>query len=284
MRHTTEIIVVDNNSTDHSVAEIKKIVSDYKKTILISLIQNQENVGFAKANNQALKVAQGKYILLLNSDTIVQTGALEVLVNAFQTAQAAPQHDKLGLVAASLWNQNGTYQPQGGDQVSLLAAKVQWLMLDDLPIIGKYLPSLQRKLNQPSINRPVQLMGWVGATALCFSRKLYEAIGGLDESIFMYAEDIEFCLRAKRAGWESAIVHQAKVTHIGSASGNSEQAKLGEVRGLLIFWPNYFGSTSTFLLKIIITMGCCLRIALFTLIERDERAKTYNKILNQLWV
>lgn len=279
-----EVFVVDNDSTDDSAKIIQSLITKFSNVLPLQLIQNKENLGFAKANNQALKQTRGEYLLLLNSDSIVQNGALEALVNALQTAELTNKNNKLGLVAASLWNPDGSYQSQGGDQISLIAAKVQWLMLDDLPIIGKFLPSLQKKLKQPPLDQSIQPMGWVGATALCFPRKLYESIGGLDESIFMYAEDMEFCLRAQRAGWGSAIAHQAKIVHVGSASSNSQQAKLGEVRGMLQFWPKYFGETSTLLLKLILSFGSCLRFCLFRLIGRGAQANIYSKILRQLWV
>lgn len=281
---TSEIFVVDNDSTDDSVKIIQSLITKSSNVLPLKLIQNKENLGFAKANNQALKQARGEYILLLNSDTIVRNGALEVLVTALQATNSTDEKNRLGLVAASLWNPDGSYQSQGGDQISLLAAKAQWLMLDDLPVIGKYLPTLQRRQTQPPSNQLIQPMGWVGATALCFSRRLYEKIGGLNELIFMYAEDMEFCLRAQRAGWGSAIAHQAKIVHVGSASSNSEQAKLGEVRGILQFWPKYFGETSTLLLKLIFSFGSCLRFCLFTLLGRGAQANIYSKILRQLWV
>ncbi len=281
---SSEIFVVDNNSADDSIKIVKSLITKSSNVLPIQVIQNKENLGFAKANNQALKQARGEYILLLNSDTIVQTGALEALVNALQTTELTNKKNKVGLVAASLWNSDGSYQSQGGDKISLLAAKVQWLMLDDIPIIGKYLPTLQRRSGHPPLNQPIQPLGWVGATALCFSRRLYEKIGGLNELIFMYAEDMEFCLRAQRAGWGSAIAHRAKIVHVGSASSNSDQAKLGEVRGMLQFWPTYFGKTSTLLLKLIFSFGSCLRFCLFTLLGRGAQANSYSKILRQLWV
>jgi len=279
-----EVFVVDNDSTDDSAKIIQSLITKFSNVLPLQLIQNKENLGFAKANNQALKQARGEYLLLLNSDTIVQNGALEALVNALQSTNLTDERNKIGLVAASLWNPDGSYQPQGGDQISLLAAKVQWLMIDDIPIIGQYLPTLQRRQTQPPSDKFIQPMGWVGATALCFSRRLYEKIGGLNESIFMYAEDMEFCLRANRAGWGSAIAHLAKIVHVGSASSNSQQAKLGEVRGMLQFWPKYFGETSTLLLKLIFSFGSCLRFCLFSLIGRGAQANIYSKILRQLWV
>ncbi len=279
---SSEVIVVDNDSSDNSQAIIKDFIKKCAETVPIKLIQNKANLGFAQANNLALKQARGEYFLLLNSDTIVQTGALETLVKVLQTSPAQTKNKQLGLVAASLWNPDGSYQPQGGDQISLLSAACQWLMLDDLPIIGNYLPTLQRR-QSPTNNPPaIQSMGWVGATAVCFPRQLYESVGGLDESIFMYAEDVEFCLRANQAGWKSAIAHQAKVTHLGSASSSISQAKIGEARGVLKIWPKYFGSFSTFFLKLIIYWGSMQRLVLFTLLGRSSQARTYQQLLRQL--
>lgn len=279
---SSEIIVVDNDSSDSSQAEIKNFIKNDAKTIPIKLIQNKTNLGFAQANNQALKQAGGDYLLLLNSDTIVQTGALETLVEVLQTPKEIAQNTQLGFVAASLWNSDGSYQPQGGDQISLLSAVCQWFMLDDLPVFGKYLPTLQRRQFLTTNSPTIQPMGWVGATALGFPRRLFEAIGGLDESIFMYAEDVEFCLRAQRAGWNSVIAHQAKIIHVGSASSSTNQAKIGEARGLLKIWPKYFGDLSTVILKLIIYWGSLQRLILFTLLGRSSQARIYQQLLLQL--
>lgn len=279
---SSEIVVVDNHSTDNSINVIEKLIKQSTQQIPIKLIKNQINLGFSKANNLAIKNSRGKYLLLLNSDTVVQTGALESLIKNFQNPNRIFQQYQLGLIAASLWNPDDTYQPQGGNQISLLAAACQWLMLDDLPLIGKFLPTLQHRDYQLDHKLTLQPMGWVAATALCFPRKLYDSIGGLDESIFMYSEDLEFCLRAQRRGWGSAIAYPARITHLGSASSTSSQAKLGEVKGLLKIWPKYFGNFSTTLLKLIILIGSCQRIILFTLLGRNQQVLVYKQILNLL--
>lgn len=284
LQNKFEIILVDNDSQDDSVKHIEQFKQKQRLNTQLQIIKNQSNEGFAKANNRALQQALGKYVLLLNSDTIVQPGALESLINSFESQHPETSADQLGLVAASLWNPDGSYQSQGGDQISLLSAKVQWLLLDDLPVIGQYLPTLQRKQSHPPANRTFQPMGWVGGTALCFPELLYKSLGGLDENIFMYAEDMEYCLRAQKAGWQCGINHTAKVTHYGSASGSSEKAKLGEVVGLRYIWKKHFSTPSALALRLIIFSGALLRVVLFSILGKASLAKTYRTILQSVIV
>ena len=123
----TEIIVVDNDSKDGTV----KTVRDTFKSKNISVISNKHNKGFASANNQGIKKAKGKYIILLNSDTITQKGGLNTLVETFErfplddtTSTLASEQDlidKLGILTPTLLNPDGTLQPQGGDLPNLFS-------------------------------------------------------------------------------------------------------------------------------------------------------------------
>lgn len=282
LKNRVEVIVIDNKSSDNSTEVIEKTLATAPNILHGQLIKNQTNAGFAQANNLGLAKAKGEFLLLLNSDTVVQTGALDALINGLQSTAAKEQ--RVGLLAASLWNPDGTYQNQGGDQVSLLAVASQWLLLDDLPFVGVFLPSMQKKY-QGNIPKPsFQTFGWVAATALCFSHETYKQLGDLDKSIFMYAEDVEYCLRAQKAGLNVALTQQARITHIGSASGSSDQAVLGEVRGLLSIWPHYFSQRSTICLKLLIGLGSVLRITVFGLSGNGAKAKLYAKVLKSLWV
>src|SRR5579859_2426975 len=131
LRNNTEIIIVDNNSEDDTLQSIK---AEFSHSSYIKILKNTENVGFALANNQGIENASGQYILLLNSDTIVQIGALEKLVTAFE------QREHLGVVATTLVNPDGSLQRQGGNFPTLVSLTTHMLFLDDIPVIGKLLP------------------------------------------------------------------------------------------------------------------------------------------------
>ena len=180
---SSETIVVDNASADDSAAMVRAEFPE------VTLIVNTDNFGFARANNQAIRASSGRYVVLLNSDTIVPPGALETLV-AFLDA-----HPEAGVVGPRLLRPDGTAQPYafGGD-----------------PTLG-YL--LRRGINRLIFQRPlhdwttdtVQQVDWVSGACLMVRREAIDRAGLLDESIFMYFEDNDWCLRIRQAGWHDLL-------------------------------------------------------------------------------
>ena len=285
LANQTEIIVVDNNSGDDSVEALKKNPS-------LKIITNQKNLGFAAANNQGIKIAQGQYLLLLNSDTIVQTGALEALVKTLQshplddTSSALRYNeqaiDRLGIISAQLQNPDHSIQPEGGSLPSLITLFNQMLFLDDLPIIGKKLPSSQETGRRyQSASTQLINKGWVAGTAMMIRREVINEIGDLDENIFMYGEDVEFCLRASSHHWDIAEMATAKIIHLGSASSSSAQAIKGELKAYLYIWSKHFPVWQMPFLKLIIKLGCGLRLIVFGTMRVDlKRRQVYKELLS----
>ncbi|HEX7017649.1 MAG TPA: glycosyltransferase family 2 protein [Patescibacteria group bacterium] len=290
LKGKSEIIVVDNNSSDDSVETIK-IFKKNLKNVTLNLIENKENVGFARANNQAIKESHGQYLLLLNSDTIVQPGSLETLINTFDsrpidelTAYSSIANratDKLGIVAAQLRNPDGSIQPQGGSFPTLVSLASHLLMLDDLPLIGKLFPSTQHT-GKRSISSQQELtpMDWVGGTAMMIRRQVFDDVGLFDEQIFMYGEDVEFCLRAHHHHWDSVIQNQAPIVHLGSASSSSASALVGELKGYLHIWAKHKPLWQMPIVRWLIDLGCRLRIFLFgTILGEASKAEVYKAAL-----
>lgn len=265
-----ELIIIDNASSDNSIKLIKNLLENQTSLTNWQVISNKSNVGFAKANNQAIKIAQGEYFLLLNSDTVVQP---EAIVNLLQFAQES--NPSIGLIAASLLNPNHTYQPQGGFFPSLLTLAIQQFFLDDLPLVGRFLPSLQFRYRRAE---DVQNADWVGGTALLIKQSVIDKIGLLDESIFMYAEDIDYCYRAKQAGFQAVIYHQSQIMHLGSGSSSSASAIRGEVRGVLNFFRKYRPAWQLPTAQVIIWSGAVFRQLLFVVVGQPERARIYQDV------
>lgn len=292
----SEIIIVDNNSQDDSIAMLKRLAKS-SKVVPIFLILNQENLGFAQANNQGIKQATGEFILLLNSDTRVRPDALTQLINSFTqhpldgtTARLSSHQgklDHLGILAASLLNEDGSYQPQGGSLPTLTRLAVQMLLLDDLPLIGKLLPTVQ-ETGRAAVRRShrsaqLQQKGWVAGTAMMIRRQVFEEVGMLDPNIFMYGEDVEFCMRTKHKHWDVAVDPQAEVVHLGSASSSGEQAILGEIKAYLYIWAKHKPHWQRRFLKIGLYLGITLRIGLYRFVVKNNKlAKTYQQALNLL--
>jgi hypothetical protein len=304
LRKKTEVFVVDNNSSDDSVAKIKKYARTSQLTITV--IANDKNLGFAAANNQAIKQATGRYLLLLNSDTIVQLGKMEKLVQAFEftpdeatavLSSARNKLDHLGILAATLLNSDGTIQPQGGSFPSLSSLFFHMTLLDDLPLIGKLLPSTQHtglrtnqtakltiddNLELPPEKHDLIQSDWVGGTALMIKRATVTEIGLLDENIFMYGEDVEWCMRARAHHWDVAIHNGAYITHLQSQSSTSQNALKGELLGYLYIWSKHKPLWQLPLVKAIVLIGIILRISLFHLLNQPAKAQVYTHILNSI--
>lgn len=286
----TELFVVDNDSKDDSVSKLKNWKKNHK--LALTLIENKQNVGFAKANNQAIKQASGELILLLNSDTIVQKGALSQMVADFTPIDnitsglesAGDKIDRLGILAPRLLNMDKTHQPQGGNFPNLLTLFIQMTMLDDLPMIGKYLPSTQHtgKSDREKSASGLLPREWVGGTAMMIRREMIEQIGDLDENIFMYGEDTEYCLRAKKHLWDRAIDHRAKVIHLGSASSSSQAAIKGELKAYLYIWGKHMPIWQLDVARVIIKLGLILRVILFSVLPKPKKRKLYSDLLSEI--
>ena len=304
LKNKTEVFVVDNNSSDASVEKLKAFRRSTE--LQITIIENTTNSGFAAANNQAIEKSSGKYILLLNSDTVVQLGALDKMIAAFEYVADAPTAvlssrsrdlDHLGILAATLLNEDETTQPQGGSFPSLASLFFHMSLLDDLPFIGNFLPSTQHtgmRQNQKSsvsLNSSADeltakpdllLTDWVGGTAMMIRRSVIKEVGLLDDAIFMYGEDVEFCMRASAHHWDVAIHNGAYITHLGSRSGSSENALKGELLGYLYIWSKHKPLWQLPLTKGILLFGIFLRIILFSILNKRQKAAIYLRLLHSV--
>ncbi|KUK79077.1 MAG: Family 2 glycosyl transferase, partial [Microgenomates bacterium 39_7] len=249
----------------------------------------------------ALETSKGEFVLLLNSDTIIQKGALPQLLSSFanhpleaSTAHLSSARDKLdhlGILAATLLNSDGSHQPQGGSLPSLISLFTMMFFIDDLPVVGTIFPTVQetgqaakhRQFIKHQLTNKLIQKGWVAGTAMMIRKEVINDIGLLDSNIFMYGEDIEYCLRAKNHHWDVAIDPQAKVTHLGSASSSSENAILGEIQAYLYIWAKHKPHWQRRFAKMILYWGLTLRIFIYKfIISRPTRAKTYKKALDLL--
>ncbi len=157
----------------------------------VRLIENSENVGFARANNQAIALAQGRYVLLLNSDTVVPDGALASLI-AF-----AEGHPEAGVVGARLLNPDGSFQAGPNRFPTLLSTVLgAWGVVQYLTR-NSYYPSLG-----PEHSREAQQCDWVGGACLLARRSAIDQVGLLDEQFFMNSEEVDWCFRMKQHGWQ----------------------------------------------------------------------------------
>lgn len=197
-----EIIIVDNASTDGSTEMIEAQHSN------VLLIKNNENLMFAKANNQAMAVAQGDYLLLLNSDTIIQKGSIKRLVD-FLSA-----HPKVAAVGPKVLNVDGTLQSKGFPLSPILWGILRSLSINKLP------EKLKKQMSAKyfwSADDFAQVL-WISGCCMLLKHAVVKEIGGLCEEFFFYCEDTEWCYRANKAKYEIWYVPTAVITHIGGSS------------------------------------------------------------------
>jgi len=202
---STEVIIVDNASTDGSVAMVRTEFPD------VRLIVNSGNPGFAAANNQGIAVAQGRYVLLLNPDTEVVGDALATMV-AF-----ADDHPDVGVVGPQLLNPDGSVQSSRRRFPTLATAFFEstWLQ----PYAPRRLLERYCVLDRP--DGAVLDVDWVKGAALMARRKAIEQVGRMDERFFMYSEELDWCRRFREAGWRVVYLPAAQIVHYEGKS--SEQ-------------------------------------------------------------
>jgi N-acetylglucosaminyl-diphospho-decaprenol L-rhamnosyltransferase len=249
-----EVIVVDNASTDDSVAVTRERFPHVK------ILENQDNVGFARANNQATLASQGRYMLFFNSDAILLPNAAQAL---FDLAEANPH---AGIVGAQLRNPDGSFQASHTPFPDLWK---EFMILSGLGrlILGRWYPSYG-----PEENRGPQVVDYVEGACLLVRRSAFGEVGGLDEDYFMYAEEVDWCYAMKENGWQVWYQPAARVIHLGGGSSQNRrtQKESNLYKSRVRFFRKHYGRLAAAILKLqilvftgikIIVHGCLRRVS-----------------------
>ena len=265
-----EVFVVDNASTDGSAAMVRE------RFPWVHLIENRENVGFARANNQALQQASGRYAVLLNSDTQVLPGALQTLLD-FMDA-----HPRAGACGPLLLNADGSLQ--ASCHPVLTAGREFWRLC--------FLEKLWPRATYPQhrwsreTSHPVEV---IKGACLVLRQEALAEVGLLDERYFMYTEEMDLCARLLQAGWENTWVPQAQVIHYGEASSKqaSEAMFVALYRSKVQFQRKLFGAGAARRFKVALFIAYLPRAALMTAASLvtprlAPRACTYRHLLREL--
>ncbi len=201
-----EIIVVDNGSQDGSREYLRNIE---KKRNNIKIILNNENFGFARANNQALEQARGKIILFLNPDTEIREESLQKAIKFMEN-----NHD-CGALGCQLIGLDGKTQPSVRNFPTILSQAMIFLKLQYLfPKIIWLKEYFQINFNYEKIGEVNQIAG----TFIMTKREVIDQVGGFDESFHLWFEDVDFCYRVKKAGWKVIYIPESKILHYGGQS------------------------------------------------------------------
>ena len=204
----SEVIVVDNASADGSVNMLRR---EYP---WVKLYANTFNFGYGAAANQGIAGCSAPYVLLLNTDTVLQRGALEALAGYLNDRPQA------AIVGPRLTDPDGTLQascyPFPTPFHTFLENSAWAVFLGRL--IRRYVPLIRRLYLRTWPHDTARVVPWVKGAAIAIRRTVFEATGGFDEAFFMYFEDADLCYRLKAAGWQ---VHFAPVTTVVHAGGLS---------------------------------------------------------------
>lgn len=193
-----EVVVVDNASTDGSAAMVAERFPQTR------LQENRANVGFTRANNQGITSSNGRYVLLLNSDAEIVGDALETIVTYLDT------HSEVGVVGPLLLNSDGSVQSSRRRFPTLATGFVESTVLQEyLPRSGLLSRFYVDDIAPDSAHR----VDWVVGACFAVRRAAIEQVGIMDEGFFMYFEEVDWCWRMKKAGWQVAFLPAAQVIH-----------------------------------------------------------------------
>ena len=255
-----EIVVIDNGSTDDSVAMLKKLQS---QNPVIKTIFNQKNKGFGGANNQGIKIATGDYLLFLNSDTLIKDKA------PLRMAQFLKENPQVGVVGCRLLNKDGSSQPSAGPFPS---PRITFIMLFTEHWLGDLVRSSFAKEKE---------VDWVMGAAMMVKKEVITKAGLMDEGIFMYMDEVEWCYRIKKAGFKVMFYPGAEITHLFGASSKSGRTDpiLNIYRGLLYFYKKHYFPSQLFILKIMLKLKAVGALILGFLTNNRYLKQTYVQAL-----
>jgi GT2 family glycosyltransferase len=254
-----EVIVVDNASTDGSVEALR---SSFPGAVYI---ENEKNLGFAKANNQAIKRSAGRFVALLNTDTVLTPGALATIVKFMESDGRA------GISGGQLLNGDGTLQNSIANIPTLATELLNKSLLKLL--LPKRYPGKKSRFEKPT-----EVESVIGA-CMVVSRRAIDRAGALDESFFFFFEETDWCLTMKKNGFLVFFHPHARIYHLQgqTAKKNLAAARVEYWKSRYIFFRKHYSLLANIILKAGLLLRLCLSIVL-QLPASVASARTRNKL------
>ena len=265
-----EVVVVDNNSSDGSVEMVR---SDYP---WVTLHANRTNLGYGAAANQAIASCSTQYVLLLNSDTLLQPGAPEAM------SRYLDQHPDAAIVGPRLVNSDGTLQascyPFPTPLDTFLENSTCAVFLGRL--IRRYVPGIRGLYWRTWPHDSARIVPWVKGAAMAIRRKAFDEVGGFEESFFMYFEDADLCYRLRKVGWEVHFAPVTTIVHVGGASTDHVLAHMAaqQLHSTALFYERHRSRLSVMVMRVIVKsltlakwLGSKVRLRFTRDVENYER-------------
>ncbi len=258
-----EIIVVDNNSPDDSGSKLRDYFSD-RDSNPVTVIRLNKNLGFSGANNVGAAQAKGEVLFFLNPDTEVHPATISKIY-AFLT-----EHDDVGVLGPYVIN------PGGSDQGSVSSfITVGSLIRFFFPSSAIFQSGFAKKANIPDKTKEVDILK---GCAVALRRKVFDQIGGWDESYFLYAEERELCYAAKNLGYKNYFLRSAPIMHIGGASTSLENYAAQQIiqqQSSLQFLQRHHGLFLVVLNRALGVLGFGIRASIFPILELMTKKSHY---------
>ena len=269
----SEVIVVDNASSDGTPEMVAK------EFAWVKLIRKEKNRGFGQNNNFGMRVAKGRYVLLLNSDTeIIDKKIFKEMIDWMDT------HPEVGVVSCALLNPDRkTLQGSGGYFPTLLRVFAWMSFLDDLPGIDRLVKPYHPLhgwspfyKGEGYFKKPHR-QDWVTGAYFLMRKSAMDEVGLFDEDFFLYVEEVELSYRFIKAGWEIWYLPKWKIVHYGQVTIGSERAMVYELENLKLFYQKHYPAWQLPVLTFILKFGVLLRTVLYTLLGKFNVSKIYVK-------
>jgi GT2 family glycosyltransferase len=246
-----EIVIVDNHSEDGTV---EMLCSEFPN---VRLLVNDHNAGYTRPNNQAIRESKGRYIVLLNPDTLVKPNTFVELLKFLET------HSEVGIVGPKVLNRDGTMQKQcrrsearPWDSFCYFSG-LSRLFPHDKRFAGYLMTYLDEDLTHEAEA--------VSGSCMMIRRRVIEQIGYQDENFFAYQEDTDYCRRARLVGWKVFYNPSAQIIHYGGEGGSSVQPFRSIVewhRSYYLYYRKHFARDYFFVFNAIYYLGMLAKLGL----------------------
>ena len=256
LKSSFDVVVVDNGSTDGSQ---QMLAEKYPQ---VKVIQNAGNVGLGKASNQGIEATNGRHVLLLNNDTLVNAPALDVLVEYLDA------HPKAGATAGRLLNPDGSFQ-SGFAPFSTL--------LEEFLIVTHIGELLWAGYPSHGDAQEIKETGWMSSACLLVRRTALDQIGLLDEGYFIYGDEADLQYRLNKAGWKVVFLPNSSIVHFGGRSMDRWKRRKMVYRGKMMFYKKNYGFVSAFFLRVLFFFMSLVKLLVwvvgFVIPSKNDQAK-----------
>lgn len=248
-----EIIIVDNDSSDETVKIAKKF--NFTK-----VFETKKNLGFAKGINFGAQKAQGKYLLFINPDAVFESGEMSDLASRLK------ENERIGVVGGKLIGSNRKPEKSAGK-------------FFNLPELFLIVGGLDEKFGVRFSPRKFRKVDFVSGGFMMVRADLFKRLGGFDEKFFMYVEDMEFCYRVKKSGYNVYFSPDVVISHAGQGSSNRGFAIINIYKGIMYFYRKQKSPIEYWIARIILTAKAGTVYTLGILINNSYYKKTYKEAL-----